>query len=495
MKEPPPRDSSIPVKFWKDSIPWRILRPPPPLKLALREYQHRGYTWLTYLRKHRLGGCLADDMGLGKTVQAIALLAGIYPEEKQPSLIVMPKSLLFNWEREIRRFTPSLETSIYHGPGRNLKESLSNQVILTTYAMVRSNIQELKEEKFAYIILDESQNIKNLGSQISRAVILLEGRHRLALSGTPLENNITELYALFRFLNPPMFGSRNKFKTTYLEPIVKDGDETALRELKKMIYPFILRRLKEEVLTELPEKTEQVVYVEMTPDQEDLYHQRRRFYRRVLNERIEQEGFFKARFILFQALNELRQIASIPEVQGDQSLENPKKEILMEYLGEILENRHKALIFANYLEALNLMEEELTRRGVGCLKMTGATGNRDQIIDAFQHGEEHRVLLLTLKTGGVGLNLTAADYVFLFDPWWNVAAETQAVDRVHRIGQKNSVFSYKLITRGTIEEKILQLQQAKSNLIRSVITSDTDQMKSLTEEDIDFLFSNAGEMP
>jgi len=462
----------------------------PKLNVILRDYQVKGFNWLVYLKKHHLGACLADDMGLGKTVQSIALLATLYPGEKLSSLIVMPRSLLFNWQREVEKFTPEISTIIYHGPDRNLKKSLKYNLIFTTYAMIRNDIDLLKENEFAYVILDESQKIKNISSQISKAVMLLNGRWKLALSGTPVENNLGELYSLYRFLNPSMFGSLKNFQQDYFNPIAKNGDEQAMSDLKKKIYPFLLRRLKSEVLTELPDKTEQIIYMDMNASQADLYEQRRRFYYEAIKMKIQDEGFNKTQFFLFQAMNELRQLASVPETRSDGVVKSPKRDVLGEYLVEVVGNGHKALVFANYLGALDIMEEELNNQNISYLKMTGSTRNRESLVDSFQNGDEYKVLLMTLKTGGVGLNLTAADYVFIFDPWWNVAAENQAIDRVHRIGQKNSVFSYKLITRNTIEEKILQLQQQKTELVNALIDSDGDSVKSLSEQDIDFIFSD-----
>ena len=462
----------------------------PNMNVSLRDYQRKGFNWLAYLNKHSLGGCLADDMGLGKTIQSIALLATLYPKEKQSSLVIMPRSLLFNWQREVAKFAPQISTTIYHGPDRDFEKSLKHNLIFTTYAMARNDIEKLEEYKFAYIILDESQKIKNISSQISKAVMLLDSRWKLALSGTPVENNLGELYSLYRFLNPSMFGSLKNFQNDFFNPISKQGDEQAMSDLKKKIYPFILRRLKHEVLKELPDKTEQIIYVDMNPDQADLYEKRRRFYFEAIKMKIKDDGFNKTQFFLFQAMNELRQLASVPETRSDGVVKSPKKSILGEYLADVIGNGHKALVFANYLGALEIMEEELTNQNITYLKMTGSTRNRETLVDLFQNGDEYKVLLMTLKTGGVGLNLTAADYVFIFDPWWNVAAENQAIDRVHRIGQKNSVFSYKLITRNTIEEKILQLQQQKTELVNALIESDGESVKTLSEQDIDFIFSD-----
>jgi superfamily II DNA or RNA helicase len=466
---------------------------PPELNAVLRDYQKRGFAWLHYLKRHNLGGCLADDMGLGKTVQTIALLATIYPGEPLPSLIVMPNSILLNWQQEVRRFAPRITAVIYHGTKRNFEQAAEAHLILTTYATVRNDIRKFEQQEFAYIVLDESQRIKNTGSQISKAVMMLNGRHRLALSGTPVENNIFELYSLYRFLNPAMFGTEEEFRRDYADPITRGGDSTAAEELKLKVYPFLLRRLKSEVLEELPEKIEQVIPVEMSPQQAALYEQRRVFYLAEIKRSIAAEGIMKARFLMLTAMNELRQIASIPENKSGGRVLSPKVGLLGDYLEEAVGNGHKALVFANYLGAIERIGEELESRGISYLQMTGATRNRGAVVESFQNSDEFDVLLMTLKTGGVGLNLTAADYVFLFDPWWNAAAENQAVDRVHRIGQKNSVFSYKLITRGSIEEKILQLQQNKLALVESLIESEGSRSqgegKMLREEDIDFIFS------
>ncbi|MGA1823991.1 MAG: DEAD/DEAH box helicase [bacterium] len=459
----------------------------PKLQATLRSYQKQGYKWLRYLHKHSLGGCLADDMGLGKTLQAIAILASVYPDQKKSSLIVMPRSLLFNWENEIKKFKPELSYYTYHGTNRDLKQAKKKNCILTTYAMVRNDIKELKEEKFYFIILDESQNIKNLNSQISKAVMLLNAHHRLSLSGTPIENNLGELYALFRFLNPSMFGSVEDFNRNYAIPIQKENDKDALYELRKKIYPFILRRLKKDVLKDLPEKVEQTLFVDMSAKQKIFYEQRRLFYYQTVTSQIAQHGIRKSQFFILQALSELRQIASIPESKSGNKIISPKREVLMENIFDVIANGHKVLVFANFLNALDCIAEDLEKSGIEYLLMTGASRDRKMLVEKFQHDEAYKVFLMTLKTGGIGLNLTAADYIFIFDPWWNKAAENQAMDRTHRIGQDKTVFSYKLITRETIEEKILALQKLKSDLFNSLILSDGASIKSLDEKDVEFV--------
>ncbi len=459
----------------------------PELRATLRGYQKQGYKWAKYLHQHGLGGCLADDMGLGKTLQAIALLSGIYPREKKPSLVIVPKSLLFNWENEILKFNPELTYTVHHGSIRDLSAARDTNLIITTYATVRNDIKEFREEAFYYVILDESQNIKNMNSQISKAVMLLNAEHRLALSGTPIENNLNELYALFRFLNPAMFGSPEEFTRNYAIPVQRNDDKDALHELKKKIYPFILRRLKRDVLKELPEKVEQTLFVDMNDEQKIFYELRRRFYYETVKSQIARNGIKKTQFFILQALSELRQIASIPESKSENGIISPKREVLVEQIRDLIANNHKVLVFANYLHALDCIAEDLEKDGVSYLLMTGATRDRKVLVDQFQEDESCKVFLMTLKTGGIGLNLTAADYIFIFDPWWNKAAENQAIDRTHRIGQDKTVFAYKLITRGTIEEKILKLQEQKSALFDRLISSDGASIKSLDETDVEFV--------
>lgn len=459
----------------------------PALNAELRNYQKQGYKWLHYLHQHGLGGCLADDMGLGKTLQAIAMLATVYPQQEKSSLIIMPRTLLFNWANEIEKFRPDLTYYLYHGPTRNIEEAQKHQLILTTYATARNDIEIFKDEEFYYIILDESQNIKNLDSQISKAAMILKAEHRLALSGTPVENNLGELYALFRFLNPAMFGSGEDFNAQYALPIQRDGDKDSLHELKKKIYPFILRRLKQDVLQDLPDKIEQTLFVEMSTEQQTFYEQRRHFYYNTVKEQIKEAGINRSQFFILQALTELRQIASIPESKSDNLIVSPKREVLQEQILDVIAGGHKVLIFANYLHVLDCVSEDLDQAGIEYLMMTGATRDRETLVQKFQNDDQYKVFLMTLKTGGIGLNLTAADYVFIFDPWWNKSAENQAIDRTHRIGQDKTVFSYKLITKGTIEEKILKLQTLKAELFESLITSDGASLKSLNEEDLEFV--------
>ncbi|MBR1721661.1 MAG: DEAD/DEAH box helicase [Treponema sp.] len=459
-----------------------------PVTQKLRDYQKYGLQWLSYITRHNLGACLADDMGLGKTIQTISLLASVYAGgETGLSLIVVPKSLIDNWMSELNKFAPDLTVYAYYGGERNLETARNHQVILTSYAVARNDIEALKNEEFAFIILDEVQQIKNTSSQASRAVMLLNAKYRVALSGTPMENNLSELYSIFRFLNPSMFGSESEFNRKYAVPIQKEGDEDAAKELSAKIRPFILRRLKEEVAKELPERTEQVIYVDMTPEQALLYEKQRAFYQKLISGEIAANGFDKSQFCILQGLTELRQIATVPESKTDGEIQGAKWQELVEKIMEISASGHRCLVFTNFLASIDAMSSRLSQAQIPYLLMTGATQNRAELVNKFQADESYKVFLMTLKTGGVGLNLTGADYVFILDPWWNRSAEQQAIDRTHRIGQTRPVFCYRLIARGTIEEKIMMLQQKKSDLFSSIISSDGQQIKKLSEEDINYL--------
>lgn len=460
----------------------------PGLKAKLRGYQVDGLQWLNYLYENDMGGCLADDMGLGKTVQTIAMLCHSVPKQTSPSLIVMPRSLLFNWEEEFRKFAPHIKIATYYGPDRDFKKAMEAQVVLTSYAVMRNDIEQLSKEEFDYVILDESQNIKNVDAMVTKAAWLLRGRHRLAISGTPIENNLTELYSLYRFLNPAMFGTIKNFNDLYATPIQRDGDEETARDLRRKIFPFMLRRLKQDVLTDLPERTEQTLMVEMTPQQRDLYEERRRYFAGEIGEAIQTKGLEKARFELLRALGELRQIASIPEEKSEGTISSPKIDLLVENVTQSVENGHKVVVFYNFLAGIELTGQKLEKAGIGYDIMTGATTDRKRVVENFRDNPDCKVLLMTVKTGGVGLNLVNADTVFIAEPWWNKAAEDQAVNRLHRIGQKNAVNCYFLITKDTIEEKIRQLQEQKSALIDAVISSDTAG-KALSQDDINYLLS------
>ncbi len=455
--------------------------------VTMRDYQKEGVRWLKYLYDNNFGGCLADDMGLGKTLQAISLLSYIYPKTKIPSLIVMPKSLLTNWQNELKKFNLNLSFYLYYGSDRDIKEFKKYNIILTTYALVRNDIKVLGELKFDTIILDESQNIKNIDSKISKAVMLLDAKHKFALSGTPIENSLFELYSLFRFINTGLFSSVNDFKRDYAVPIQGDANEEIARILKAKISPFLLRRLKQDVLKDLPAKQEQVVFVDMDENHKKFYNQKRDYYKEILEQQISMNGMEKSKFMILQAFNDLRQIASAPELKSENSVMSSKIEDLFEMLEDIVANNHKVLIFANFLGSLDLISQKAEEKGYEHLLMTGSTRNRQELVDKFQNDKDIKLFLMTLKVGGVGLNLTEADYVFIFDPWWNKSAENQAIDRTHRMGQKNKVFSYKMITKGTIEEKILELQTQKQDMTDMIISGEDGGLRELSSADLDYI--------
>ncbi|MGL4733118.1 MAG: DEAD/DEAH box helicase, partial [Fusobacteriaceae bacterium] len=458
----------------------------PDIKATLREYQIYGYKWLSYLIDNNLGCCLADDMGLGKTLQAITLLSSVHLDSRGTSLVVMPKSLIYNWENEIKKFNPKLRANIYYGPNRDLGIIPDSDVVITTYGTVRNDIEKLRNYNFKLIILDESQNIKNINAQTTKAIMLLNAENRLALSGTPIENNLTELYSLFRFLNPSMFGSLEEFNSYYANPIQKENDKEAIEELRKKIYPFILRRIKKEVLKDLPEKIEQTVYIEMNKDHRKLYNERRNYYYNMVNSSIKEQGIGKSQFFIFQALNELRMLTSCPESKDPQVMSS-KREMLINNISDAVSNGHKVLVFTNYINSIENICEDLKKRNIKHMSMTGATKNRQELVDRFQKDSSYKVFVMTLKTGGVGLNLTSADTIFIYDPWWNKTVENQAVDRAYRLGQDRTVFSYKLILKDSIEEKILKLQEVKSELLDNLISADNASVKALSEEDIKFI--------
>lgn len=463
--------------------------PMPSIKATLREYQEYGYKWLKYLMDNKLGGCLADDMGLGKTLQAITLIAKLHENVGKKTLVIMPKSLIYNWESEIHRFSPQLKCGIYYGNFRNLDVLKENDVILTTYGTIRNDIETLRGENFDLIILDESQNIKNVNAQTTKAVMLLNGKYRLALSGTPIENNLGELYSLFRFLNPAMFGTLEEFNNYYGNPIQRDNDQEAIEELKRKIYPFILRRVKKEVLKDLPEKIEKTLFIEMNNEQRKLYEERRSYYYKMIHSQIKEQGIGKTQFFILQALNELRQITSCPEVKNS-LVNSSKREVLINNIKDAVENDHKVLVFTNYITSIENICKDLDDYGIKYLSMTGATKDRQGLVNKFQKDKKYKVFVMTLKTGGVGLNLTAADTIFIYDPWWNKTVENQAVDRAYRLGQDRTVFSYKLILKDTIEEKILKLQESKSQLLDNLIADEGASIKTLTEKDIEFILGD-----
>ncbi|MBI5473211.1 MAG: SNF2 helicase associated domain-containing protein, partial [Ignavibacteriae bacterium] len=458
----------------------------------LRPYQKSGYDWLHFLREFGVGGILADDMGLGKTVQALALLQSIHEDGKQPpSLIVVPTSPLFNWQKEIERFTPKLRYLIYAGNDRRLlRGSFDNtDVIVTSYGILRRDIDFLKSREFTYAILDESQNIKNPVSVNAQAVRALNARHRLALSGTPVENSLNELWSQFAFLNPGMLGSERTFAENFAKPIQRLADEQTSQALRQLIFPFILRRTKELVATELPPKVESTVYCDMDADQKRAYDLWRQYYRESILKSIETEGLQRSKIKVLEGLMRLRQVCCHPKlVDAEYRGSAGKFEAFIEMLGDVLAEGHKVLVFSQFVKMLHVIRDHCDERKISYEYLDGATTQRRQRVERFQSDESVKLFLISLKAGGTGLNLTAADYVIHYDPWWNPAVEMQATDRTHRIGQKKQVFSYKLITRESVEEKVLALQERKQALVKNIITTDSGFMKSLTKEDVEALF-------
>jgi non-specific serine/threonine protein kinase len=469
---------------------------PAHLKDILRPYQESGFQWLNYLREVQWGGILADDMGLGKTVQALSFLHHLKEENGTlKALVVCPTTLMFNWQNEIQKFTPLLRYYIHHGGARS-RDRLDNgnwDVIITTYGTLRSDIKQFVEVPFDYVILDESQAIKNPSSKVTRAAGLLKAKNRLCLSGTPLQNNTFDIFAQMNFLNPGMLGSVEFFKQEFSIPIDKFGEKEQKDHLRKLLYPFILRRTKEQVAKDLPEKQEMVLFCEMGEEQRKIYDAYRNDYRDKILGVVEEQGIQKSQLTILQGLMKLRQICDSPAIMKDEE-KFPNASVKLEELGrEITENisNHKALVFSQFLGMLSLIREKLKELGVEYEYFDGSStvSEREKAITRFQNDDQCRVFLISLKAGGVGLNLTAADYVYIVDPWWNPAVEQQAIDRTHRIGQTKNIFAYRMICTDTVEDKILKLQERKRNLAKDLITDDEGFVKSLTKEDVEYLFS------
>lgn len=463
-------------------------------KGVLRPYQKAGYNWLRFLSKYNFGGCLADDMGLGKTIQTLALLQYQRREFPYPttSLLIMPTSLIYNWEKEAKKFTPTLRVLIYMGSNRKKDTKLFERydLILTSYGIARIDIDILKEFYFNYIILDESQNIKNPQSNIAKAVCQLKSRRRLALTGTPVENSTMDLWSQMNFLNPGLLGTQNFFRDEYQIPIERYDDQHKKNKLHTITKPFILRRQKSQVAKELPEKVETVYYCTMSEEQEKIYEQVKSSYRNQLLKLIEETSVQQSQFMLLQGLTKLRQIANHPKLTiPDYTGDSGKLDDVMHALENALQNEHKILIFSQFVKHLSIIKEEIEKRSIQYAYLDGATTHRQEEVERFQKDKQVKVFLISLKAGGVGLNLTAADYVFLLDPWWNPAVEAQAIDRAYRIGQENKVFVYKFITLNTVEEKILLLQQNKKKLASDLISTEESIIKKLSKNDIEALLS------
>jgi len=472
------------------------LEPSAHLKPILRPYQVAGFQWLNYLTEIKWGGILADDMGLGKTVQALSFLEHFHNREgKLKALVVCPTTLIYNWENEIRKFTPSLTYKIHHGATRTRakEELMDHSVTITTYGTLRSDIKLLMSLEFDYVILDESQAIKNPGSKVAKAACLLAAKNRLCMSGTPLQNNTFDIFAQMNFLNPGMLGTMEFFRQEFAIPIDKFGEQDRKDHLRKILYPFILRRTKEQVAKDLPEKQEMILFCEMEEEQRNIYDAYRNDFRNQILGSIETQGIQKSQLTILQGLMKLRQICDSPAILNEQEKFENHSIKLDELAREITENigNHKALIFSQFLGMLALIRKKLEELGIKYEYFDGSTSapDREKAIQSFQNDEEVRVFLISLKAGGVGLNLTAADYVYIVDPWWNPAVEQQAIDRTHRIGQTKNIFAYRMICKDTIEDKILQLQEKKRALAKDIISDDATFVKTLTREDVEYLFS------
>lgn len=466
---------------------------PTGFKGKLRPYQKAGYDWLSFLNAYKFGGCLADDMGLGKTVQTLALLqAEKNKEVPNATLLIMPTSLIYNWKRESKKFTPKLKVYDYTGTNRQKDISLFEgyDLVVTSYGIVRRDIEYLTSYYFNYVILDESQAIKNPSSNISKAVRELNSKHRLILTGTPLENSTMDLWSQMSFINPGLLGQKSFFKKKYQQPIEKQQSEEHTQKLYNVIKPFILRRHKSQVAKELPEKIENIYYSAMTPEQSERYDEIKNQYRNQILRHIEDFGVNKSQMILLQGLTKLRQIANHPRlVEADYEGESGKMTDMLIMMENALAEGHKILVFSQFVKHLNLVKQVIEERELDYCYLDGATKDREKQVERFQNEDSVRIFLISLKAGGLGLNLTEADYVFLLDPWWNPAVEAQAIDRAHRIGQKKKVITYKFIMSDTVEEKILELQQRKVKLAQDLITTDQGFVKNLTKEDISALLT------
>ncbi|WP_345949915.1 SNF2-related protein [Mucilaginibacter sp. PAMB04274] len=466
----------------------------PPVNFAgsLRPYQKAGYNWFHFLKDYHFGGCLADDMGLGKTIQTLALLQKNKEDAEaigatSTSLLIMPTSLIYNWINEAAKFTPLLRMMVHTGAFRYKSPDVFGKydVVVTTYGISRIDVELFKAFFFDYVILDESQNIKNPSSKSYQAVKQLKSRHKLILSGTPVENTVNDLWTQMSFINPGLLGNQQFFLNEFVTPIEKKKDEDKAHRLQALIKPFVLRRTKEQVATELPPKTEQLFYCQMSDEQSAVYEKVKSEYRNELLQSLEDGTFAQTQIQVLQGLIKLRQIANHPSMidetyEGDSG----KFENVVHTLANVLDGNHKVLIFSQFVKQLNIYRQYFDQQNIKYTYLDGSTQNRGEVVKRFQQDAKTQVFLISIKAGGVGLNLTEADYVFILDPWWNPAVEQQAIDRTHRIGQTKNVFIYKFITKDTVEEKILALQQRKLSVARSLITTEESFIKSLSADDI-----------
>jgi SNF2 family DNA or RNA helicase len=461
---------------------------------TLRHYQHAGLNWMWFLRKNGFGGVLADDMGLGKTVQTLCLLLKdkqerLVSEKKLPTLLVAPTSILHNWYAEAKKFAPDLAVMIHAGTNRDRETTWFSayDLVITSFGTLRIDLDLFKQVGFNYMIIDEAQNIKNPGSQISRAVRLIKSRHRLVLSGTPVENSVVDLWSIMAFVNPGLLGNLKYFRNNYVNAIEKEKDETTARQLKSLIHPFILRRTKKQVATDLPDRIEHVHYCDMTAEQEQVYERLKSGFRNEILDAIQKNGLMRSQMLLLRGLTILRQVANHPQmVEAHYANSSGKFEEAMRMLKNALHEGHKILVFSQFVKHLRLVRERLKEEGIVHFYLDGQTPRDDRrvLVNKFNKDAAVKVFLISLKAGGLGLNLTSADYVVLLDPWWNPAVEQQAIDRSHRIGQKRTVISYRFITKNSVEEKIMALQQRKRSISDSLVSAETSLMKQLNMEEI-----------
>jgi SNF2 family DNA or RNA helicase len=456
-----------------DGLPEASL--PDDLLATLRGYQKKGVDWLNFLKTAGMGGLLADDMGLGKTIQALCAMNG-------RSLVVAPTSVLHNWQSEIERFRPSLSINLYHGSGRQLDASAN--VTLTTYAILRLDVDALSEVSWNMVVLDEAQAIKNPSSQVAQGAFRLQGDFKLTLTGTPVENRLEELWSQMHFINPGLLGANSHFKKHYVKPI-SSGDRAVSERLRRRIKPFILRRLKSEVAPELPPRTEQVLHCVLSEEERKLYES---IVATTRAEVVAKFGKGGNAFAALEALLRLRQAACHPQLvsQSGGGTRSAKLTLMMERLDAMVAEGHKALVFSQWTSLLDKVEPLLNEAGIKFVRLDGSTRDRQGVVSTFQSDKGPPVMLLSLKAGGTGLNLTAADHVILLDPWWNPAAEDQAADRAHRIGQDKPVLIYRLVAKNTVEERVLLLQDKKRALADAVL-SGSDGAASLTRDDLMWL--------
>ena len=478
------------VESFKNYKKLKMVEAPKAFKGVLRPYQKIGLSWMMFLQELNMAGCLADDMGLGKTIQVLALLQKRKFSRKRKSktsCIVVPKTVVSNWNNEVSKFTPGLNVCIYEGSEReSLRQGFSDvDIVIMTYGILRRDILELKKNHFDYVILDEAQAIKNESSLSAKTVCLLNASHRLALTGTPVENHLGELFSIFKFLIPGIFSKKISSYQNLNQ--IDDATELVLKGLR----PFMLRRTKEEVLTDLPEKIETVLYCDMPSEQQKEYDKIKNYYRTHLSEKIDLQGINKSKIQILEALMRLRQAACHPGLLDSDKISqgSGKMEALVEQLETIRSEGKRALVFSQFTSMLSIVKKELERTGIFYSYLDGSTRNREKVISEFKNHPDISIFLISLKAGGVGLNLTEANYCFILDPWWNPAVESQAIDRAYRIGQKNKVTAYKLISKNTVEEKIVELQNKKKELYKDVMFSNDNILKKITMEDVSYLFS------